>query len=104
METSLVYITTGNLEEARDIGQKIVSERLAAGVNIIDKAHSMYWWAGKLQNEREVIVIAKTKDRLVPELTARVKSIHSYACPCIVSLPIKNGNRAFLDWVRNETK
>jgi periplasmic divalent cation tolerance protein len=104
METSLVYITTGSLEEARDIGQIIVSERLAAGVNIIDNVHSMYWWAGKLQNEREVIVIAKTKDRLVPELTARVKSIHSYECPCIVSLPIKAGNRPFLDWVRNETR
>jgi periplasmic divalent cation tolerance protein len=65
---------------------------------------SIYRWEGEIQDDEEVIVIAKTKELLVPELIEKVKSIHSYSCPCIVSLPVLGGNRPFLDWVEEETK
>ena len=104
MAVVLIYITAGSMEEARTIGNKLVSDRLAACVNIIDNVSSMYWWEGEIQDDKEVILIAKTKESLVPELVEKVRSIHSYSCPCIVSLPILNGNRAFLDWVVEETK
>ncbi len=104
MKTNLIYITVGSLDEARAIGKKLVSERLAAGVNIIENVNSIYWWEGKIQDENEVILIAKTKESLVPELIEKVRSIHSYTCPCIVSLPILNGNRPFLDWICGETR
>jgi len=104
MKTNFIYITTSCLEEARAIGNELVSRRLAAGVNIIDSINSIYWWDGKIQDEKEAILIAKTKEVLVPELIEKVKSMHSYACPCIVSLPILDGSRMFLDWVIDETK
>jgi len=104
MNVNLIYITTGSMEEARTIGNKLVSDRLAACVNIIDNVNSMYWWEGEIQDDREVILIAKTKGSLIPELVEKVKSMHSYDCPCIVSLPIPDGNRAFLDWIVEETK
>ena len=104
MAVVLIYITAGSMEEARTIGNKLVSDRLAACVNIIDNVSSMYWWEGEIQDDKEVILIAKTKESLVPELVEKVRSMHSYSCPCIVSLPILNGNRAFLDWVVEETK
>ena len=104
MSVNLIYITAGSMEEARTIGNKLVSDRLAACVNIIDNVSSMYWWEGEIQDDKEVILIAKTKESLVPELVEKVRSMHSYSCPCIVSLPILNGNRAFLDWVVEETK
>lgn len=104
MSVNLIYITAGSVEEARTIGNKLVSDRLAACVNIIDNVSSMYWWEGEIQDDKEVILIAKTKESLVPELVEKVRSMHSYSCPCIVSLPILNGNRAFLDWVVEETK
>ncbi len=104
MSVNFIYITAGNAEEAKDIGKKLVSDRLAACVNIIDNVNSIYWWEGEIQDEKEVILIAKTKESLVPELIEKVKSIHSYSCPCIVSLPILDGNSAFLDWVVDETK
>lgn len=104
MKTNFIYITTSSLEEARAIGNELVSRRLAAGVNIIDSINSIYWWDGKIQDEREAILIAKTKEALVPELIEKVKSMHSYTCPCIVSLPILDGSRMFLDWVIDETK
>ena len=104
MKLNLVYITTKDKAEARKIGQELVNERLAACVNIIDGMNSMYWWEGKVQDDNEVILIAKTKQSLVKELIKKVKSIHSYSCPCIISLPILDGNKDYLDWLHKETK
>jgi len=100
----MVYITCANLEEAKNIGKKIVEERLAACANIIDNIYSFYWWEGKLQDDKETIIIAKTKNSLVHDLIEKVKSMHSYECPCIVTLPILEGNIDFLEWVVKETK
>ena len=103
MNTNFIYITTGSMDEAKTIAKELVSSRLAACVNIIDNMNSMYWWDGEIQDDREVILIAKTRESIVPELIEKVKSIHSYDCPCIVSLPVLDGNKAFLEWVVDET-
>jgi periplasmic divalent cation tolerance protein len=66
--------------------------------------HSLYWWEDDIQDEREVILIAKTMESLVSELIDKVKSMHSYDCPCIMSLPILDGNKAFLEWIAGQTK
>ena len=100
---SLVYITAKNKKEARKIGQALVKARLAAGVNIIDKISSIYRWKGRIRNKTEAILIAKTKKSLVKKLIEKVKALHSYACPCIVAIPIIDGNLNFLDWVQKET-
>jgi periplasmic divalent cation tolerance protein len=104
MKTSLVYMTAGSMDEARTIGKELVSNRLAACVNIIDNMNSLYWWKGEIQDDREAVLIAKTKESLVPELIDKVKSIHSYECPCIVTFPIKEGNPPFLEWIAAETR
>jgi periplasmic divalent cation tolerance protein len=103
MDTCLIYMTAGSMEEAKKIGKTLVVERLAACVNLIDKMHSVYWWEGKVQEDDEVIMIAKTRNSLLPTLTEKVKSIHSYTVPCIVSVPITDGNRDFLAWIEKET-
>ncbi|MBW1738228.1 MAG: divalent-cation tolerance protein CutA [Deltaproteobacteria bacterium] len=104
MNINFIYITAGDMDEARAIGKALVSDRLAACVNIIDNINSMYWWQGEIQDDMEVIIIAKTKESLVPELIEKVKSMHSYDCPCVVSLPIVDGNKGFLEWVAEETR
>lgn len=101
---NFVYITAKNQAEAKAIGRRLVEERLAACANIINNMESFYWWEGKVQNGQEVVLIVKTKEDLVPELIAKVKSLHSYECPCVVSLPIVDGNKEFLDWINDETK
>ena len=104
MKLNLIYITTKNKDEARRIGKELLKLRLAACVNIIDNINSLYWWEGKIQDDNEVILIAKTKESLVKELIEKVKSLHSYSCPCIISLPILDGNKAYLEWLKKETK
>ena len=103
MKASFVYITAGNMDEARSIAQELVSTRLAACANILDNMRSIYWWEGKIQEDREVVLIAKTRESLVPRLIEEVKSLHSYDCPCIVSLPISDGNKPCLDWIGEVT-
>lgn len=103
MKTNLIYMTVGSMDEAKMIGRELVSSRLVACVNLIENMHSMYWWEDEIQEDREVVLIAKTKESLVPELVERVKSIHSYECPCVLSLPILDGNKSFLDWISAET-
>ena len=103
MNIHFVYITTAGMDEAETIGRALISERLAACVNLIDKMKSMYWWENEIQEDSEVILIAKTRESLVEPLIERVKSLHSYDCPCIVAFPVSQGNQAFLEWIMAET-
>ena len=104
MAINLIYITTENKVEAERIGRILVEERLAACVNIIDGMNSIYRWEGKLIQDTETVLIAKTVQDKVSALTERVKALHSYDCPCVVALPIHDGNESFLNWVAGEVR
>ncbi len=104
MTPHLVYMTAGDENEARRIGHALIEARLAACVNVIPGMRSLYRWQGEVQDDREVVIIAKTRESLVDALIAKVKELHSYDCPCIVALPIHAGNPAFLDWIVAETE
>jgi periplasmic divalent cation tolerance protein len=104
MKLNFVYMTAGSKDEARKIGKELVISRLAACVNILDNMNSVYMWEGKVQDDAEVVMIAKTSEDCIPRLIEKVKSLHSYDCPCIVSLPVVNGHQPFLDWIAEEVK
>ena len=104
MKVNFIYMTAGSREEARKIGKELVTSRLAACVNILDNMNSVYMWQGKIQEDTEVVMIAKTTRANVPQLVETVKSLHSYDCPCIVSLPVLDGHQPFLDWIVEEVK
>lgn len=100
---SLVYITTKNQQEALKIAKAALANRLAAGSNIINNIQSLYWWKGKVQSGREAILILKTKHSMVAKLIIQVKALHSYECPCIVEIPLGQGNPDFFRWLMNST-
>jgi len=104
MSVCFVYITAEHAAEARAIGRALVEERLAACANILEGRHSIYRWKGEVREETEAVLIAKTREELVPALTARVIALHSYDCPCVVAMPIAGGNNAFVEWVHAETE
>ena len=104
MKANLVYITASSEKEALDIGKALVSQRLAASVNIINPVRSLYWWDGQIQDEREVVIVAKTVAALVERLTEKVISMHSYSCPCVISIPIEKGHQAFFEWIEEVTQ
>ena len=104
MNHRFVYVTASSREEARTIGRALVQERLVACVNILDGMSSIYWWQGEVQDEQEAVLIAKTTAALMPDVIDRVKALHSYDVPCVVSLPILEGNPDYLEWVDEETR
>ncbi len=101
-EACFVYMTAGSKEEARSIGQCLVEEHLAACVNIIDQMTSIYRWQDKVESAEETVLIAKTVSAKVGALTERVKILHSYECPCVVSLNVNDGNQEFLEWISDQ--
>lgn len=103
MKQALLYITAGSAEEAASIARDLLDARLIACANIIDGAKSLYRWEGKVEEGKEAVMIAKTRDDLVEKVIDRVRELHSYDCPCIVAVAIVAGNPAFLDWIDEET-
>ena len=103
MKLIFVYMTTKDKGQAREIGRKLVEERLAACANIIDGMNTIYWWQGAVCEDTEAILIVKTRESLFEKLIKRVKELHTYSVPCIISLPIENGNPSYLQWLEDET-
>ncbi|MEO5374906.1 MAG: divalent-cation tolerance protein CutA [Alphaproteobacteria bacterium] len=103
MNYSLVYMTAGTRDEALALGRALVEARLAACANVLGDITSVYWWQGRLEEGGEVALLVKTRTELVERVVARVRELHSYACPCVVAMPIAAGNPAFLEWIGNET-
>ncbi|NJB67376.1 periplasmic divalent cation tolerance protein [Desulfobaculum xiamenense] len=104
MDAILVYITASNAEEAERIGRMLVSRRLAACVNIGQGIRSLYWWDGAVQSDSETAFIAKTVRGRFAELAQAVREVHSYETPCIVALPVVDGDPDFLDWLRDNAR
>ncbi len=103
MQYCLVYITTENNEEARRIGKVLVEEKLAACVNI-HPIESVYRWKGNIEEDIEAAMLAKTRAGLVDEVIKRVKELHSYEVPCIISISIEKGNHDYFKWIEESTR
>ncbi|HXI94151.1 MAG TPA: divalent-cation tolerance protein CutA [Blastocatellia bacterium] len=99
----IVFVTTPNNDEAARIADALVSERLAACVNIITAIESIYRWEGKVTRDSEALMIIKTTDERYAELERRVRQLHSYSTPEIVALRIERGSEQYLNWLRDST-
>lgn len=99
----LLYVTAANEDDAARIGRALVEEHLCACANVIGPVRSFYRWEGKIQDDHEAVLIAKTVAAQVEAATKRIKELHTYQVPCVVALPIQGGNAAFLEWVATET-
>jgi len=103
-EPIVVYVTCGSEEEGLKIANALVEGRLAACVNLISPIRSIYRWEGKIWDEKEWLLIIKTQKERFRELEEKVCSLHSYAVPEIISLPVLEGSSPYLNWIRENTK
>lgn len=99
----MVYITTKDSTQAKELGEKVVAQRLAACANIIERIDSFYHWKGNLEKDEEGLLILKTKVSLYPQLEEFIKKHHTYTVPCILAYPILQGNPDYLKWLEEET-
>lgn len=99
----VVYITASSEDEATLIARSLVEARLAACVNIINNVRSIYSWHGKIEDDSEVLMLAKTRKELFSKLTEKVIQLHSYDVPEIIATPVIDGSKEYLDWLRKST-
>jgi periplasmic divalent cation tolerance protein len=100
----VVLVTCGSEEEALKIANALVEDHLAACVNLVSPIRSIYRWEGKIWDEKEWLLIIKTQKQRFEPLEKKVKSLHSYSVPEIISLPIREGSSAYLKWIGENTE
>ena len=103
MDYSIIYVTTPNRKESKKIARSLVEKKLAACVNIFP-IESVYRWKEKIVEEDEDAMIIKTRAGLVDKVIERVKALHSYEVPEIISLRIETGHARFLNWIEESTE
>ncbi|MBI3615985.1 MAG: divalent-cation tolerance protein CutA [Candidatus Omnitrophica bacterium] len=95
----LLLSTTGSLSEAQQLAKTLLQSRLAGCVNLIQGINSWYWWQGKLDHSREVLLLVKTSRDCLPKLAKLLKKHHSYQVPELIAVPIEWGDRNYLNWL-----
>ena len=99
---SSIYITVGSEAEGEKIVKHLLDQGLIACANMFP-IKSYYYWEDKLQQDSEFAVIMKTRTELIDSVITKIKELHSYEIPCIVSWAIEKGNQEYLDWIKLET-
>lgn len=101
MSVLSIYAVFSDKDEAERIGRLVVEERLAACVNILSPARSIYRWKGKVETADEVAAIFKTHHWRSDALMERIAELHSYETPCIVAWPIEKIVGSYANWVED---
>ena len=94
----VVYTTVKNEKDADTIAKILVMEKLAACVNYFPVI-SMYRWKNKMEKTKEVMLMCKTTGKNLKRLKKRIKEIHPYEIPEVITVKIYGGDKKFLDWV-----
>ena len=95
----VILVTAKDKKEATKIARGLLESQLIACANIIGGVQSLFWWRGKIDSSKEVLLVLKTKKILFNKVSAKVKSLHSYETPEIIALPIVNGSKDYLKWL-----
>lgn len=95
--------TCGSQEQARELAARILRERLAACIQLLD-IFSLYEWEDAVQQDPEVLMLIKTRTQCYPDLEQFITAHHPYEVPEIIRLPIEGGLPAYLGWIDTVTR
>jgi periplasmic divalent cation tolerance protein len=104
MSETVTLVTCKDRKQARMISRALVKERLAACVNILPGISSIYRWGGRVEEAREVLLVIKSRRALSKKVISRVRALHTYQVPEVVTIPITAGNPDYLRWVGQSTR
>jgi periplasmic divalent cation tolerance protein len=99
----VVLSTCGSAEEGEKIARTLLEKKLAACVNIVSGARSIYRWKGKVEEATEWLLIIKSRRPLFDALRAALEAAHSYEVPEVLALHVLAGSHGYLDWLDRET-
>jgi Uncharacterized protein involved in tolerance to divalent cations len=98
----IVLSSCSSAAEADGIARQLLEKRLAACVNVLAGARSLYRWQGAIEEAAECLLIIKSRQDLWEPLRAEIQRLHSYEVPEILLLAIKDGSPKYLDWLNEE--
>lgn len=100
----VVLITAPSESVAREIAEVLLEKKLAACVNLVTSINSLYTWQGRTNDDKEILLIAKSRAELFEEgIIPAVKKAHPYQVPEILALPVLMGSQEYLDWIEEVT-
>ncbi|MEW6330597.1 MAG: divalent-cation tolerance protein CutA [Pseudomonadota bacterium] len=103
-EYQLVLTTCPDAETAERLARALVQERLAACVNILPVAQSIYLWKGRVESAAEQLLIIKSMARAFRAIRKRILELHPYELPEVIAVPVADGLPDYLAWIRNPDK
>jgi periplasmic divalent cation tolerance protein len=103
-DVRVVLVTVSSEDEATKVARGLVERKLAACVNVVPGVRSIYRWQGEVKEDRELLLVVKTREELLAKVVDAVKSLHSYTVPETIALPVVGGASPYLSWVREETR
>jgi periplasmic divalent cation tolerance protein len=98
----VVLTTCDSAEEAERLARHLVEHRVAACVNIVAGARSVYRWKDKIEDAAEFLLVIKSRRDAFPRLRAAIAQLHSYEIPEVIALPVVDGSEAYLNWLDRE--
>lgn len=101
MKYIIVFMTASTRDEAKNIIWTLLEEKHIVCANIIENISSFFWWKGKIEEEKEVLVLMKSTVDKFEKLSKRSMELHSYDIPEILSIPIEDGSSSYSDWMKS---
>jgi len=103
-DVRLVLITAPNETTAGEIAEALVAQRLAACINLVPGLNSIYRWRGKIQHDRECLLLVKTRASAVNLVVETTRKLHPYRLPEIIAIEVSGGLKTYLSWVKRSVK
>lgn len=100
----VVLVTAPDLQTARRLARAALRQRLAACASLIPGLESHYWWRGKIESSREILLLFKTRAARLRELERLILAGHPYDTPEFVVLQLTAGTERYLAWLKQETE
>lgn len=101
---ALIVFCTCPEGDAHRIASALVDERLAACVNRLPAAESVYRWRGRVETATETLLIIKTTTDRYDELERRLRALHPYEVPEILAIPVVHGSPPYRQWLEDATR
>jgi periplasmic divalent cation tolerance protein len=99
----IIFVTAASEQEAASLGRTLVEEGLAACANIIPSIRSIYRWKGEIWDERETLIIIKSREDLFERIRSRIRELHSYEVPEITAITVDKGDADYVQWIEAVT-
>ena len=104
MDIIVIYCTVPSKKLAKDITKVLMKHKLVACVSMVENVKSVFSWDGEICEEKEILMMMKTRRANYGKVKLVIEDMHSYSVPEIIALPIVDCSEDYLRWLVKETE